>query len=154
MTAAKYLDCLGRASNDAAWKFIPTVYANQEQVTEQNVDQMLKGYVKDAGGNPDEISACAAKPETEKRIHDSIDLGQKLDVNSTPTFFINGRRWWGSTTTERLTMQSRRWWIMSCQPGQVTCRETMRRPAGRVFSGWEAIARQPNFGPAGAECAE
>jgi protein-disulfide isomerase len=92
MTAAKYLDCLGRASNDAAWKFIPTVYANQEQITEQNVDQMLKGYVKDAGGNPDEISACAAKPETEKRIHDSIDLGQKLDVNSTPTFFINGRR--------------------------------------------------------------
>ncbi len=92
MTAAKYLDCLGRASDEAAWKFIPTVYANQEQITGQNVDQMLKGYVKDAGGNPDEIAACAAKPETEKRVHDSIDLGQKLDVNSTPTFFINGRR--------------------------------------------------------------
>ncbi len=92
MTAAKYLDCLGRASNDAAWKFIPTVYTNQEQITEQNVDQMLKGYVKDAGGNPDEIAACVAKPETDKRVHDSITLGQKLDVSSTPTFFINGRR--------------------------------------------------------------
>ena len=53
---------------------------------------MLKGYVKDAGGDPGRIAACAAKPETEKRVHDSIALGQKLDVNSTPTFFINGRR--------------------------------------------------------------
>ena len=92
MTAAKYLDCLARASNEAAWKFIPTVYTNQEQITEQNVDQMLKGYVKDSGGNPDEIAACVAKPETEKRVHQSIDLAQKLDVSSTPTFFINGRR--------------------------------------------------------------
>ena len=92
MTGAKYLDCMGRQSNDNVWKFIATVYDHQSEINEQNVDQMLKGYVKDSGGNPDEVAACVAKPETEKRVNDSIALGQKLEVNSTPTFFINGRR--------------------------------------------------------------
>lgn len=92
MTAAKYVTCLTGENNDVAWKFIATVYDHQAEINEQNVDQMLKGYVKDAGGNPDTVAACVAKPETEKRVQQSIDLGQKLDVSSTPTFFINGRR--------------------------------------------------------------
>ena len=92
MPAAKYVDCLGRQNNDAAVKFIATVYDHQSEINEQNVDQMLKGYVKDAGGDPDAVAACAATPETEKRIHESIELAEKLDVTSTPTFFINGRR--------------------------------------------------------------
>jgi len=92
LTAAKYVDCLGRQNNDAVWKFIATVYDHQSEINEQNVDQMLKGYVKDSGGDPDAVAACVAKPETEKRIRDSIALAEKLDVTSTPTFFINGRR--------------------------------------------------------------
>ena len=92
MTGAKYLDCLGRANNDAVWKFIATVYDHQSEINEQNVDQMLKGYVKDSGGNPDTVAACVASPDTEKRVRESMALGQSLDVTSTPTFFINGRR--------------------------------------------------------------
>ena len=92
LTGAKYLDCLGRANNDAVWKFIATVYDHQAEVNEQNVDQMLKGYVKDAGGDPDAIVACVAKPETAKRVADTQALGEKVNIASTPTFFINGRR--------------------------------------------------------------
>ena len=92
LTGAKYVDCLGRANNDAVWKFIATVYDHQTEVNEQNVDQMLKGYVKDAGGDPDAIAACVAKPETAKRVADAQALGEKLRIASTPTFFINGRR--------------------------------------------------------------
>src|SRR5579862_1824120 len=99
MTGAKYLDCLARDNNDVAWKFIATVYEHQAEVNDQNVEQMLKGYVKDSGGNPDQVAACAAKPETEKRVRDSMTLAEKLDVTSTPTFFINGRRLVGFSTT-------------------------------------------------------
>ena len=31
-------------------------------------------------------------PETEKRVNDSIQLGDSLEVNATPTLFINGRK--------------------------------------------------------------
>jgi len=92
LTGAKYVECLGRTNNDAVWKFIATVYEHQAEVTEQNVDQLLKGYVKDAGGDPDTIAACVAKPETAKRVTDSVALGEKLNITSTPTFFLNGRR--------------------------------------------------------------
>jgi protein-disulfide isomerase len=92
MTGAKYLDCMARENNDAAVKFIATVYDHQAEVNDQNVDQMLKGYVKEAGGDPDKVATCAANPETEKRVRESMKLGEKLDVSSTPTFFIDGRR--------------------------------------------------------------
>lgn len=92
MLGAKYVDCLGRDGGDTVWKFISTVYTNQESVTQQNAEEKLKGYVKDSGGDPDKVAACAATPDTEKRVKESMELGQKLDVSSTPTFFINGRR--------------------------------------------------------------
>jgi protein-disulfide isomerase len=92
LTGAKYVECLGQANNDAVWKFIASVYDHQAEVKEQNVDQLLRGYVKDAGADPDAIAACVAKPETAKRVADSVALGEKLNLTSTPTFFLNGRR--------------------------------------------------------------
>jgi protein-disulfide isomerase len=92
MPAAKYVDCVSRESNDTAIKFIATVYEHQGEVTPENADAMLKGYAKEAGANPDTVAACVAKPDTEKRVRESIALGEKLGVTSTPTFFINGRK--------------------------------------------------------------
>ena len=92
MLGAKYIDCIGRENNEAVWKFIPTVYEHQSEITEQNADQMLKGFAKNSGADPEVVAACIAKPETEKRVRDSIALGEKLGVSSTPTFFIDGRK--------------------------------------------------------------
>jgi len=92
MLGAKYIDCIGRQNNEAVWKFIPTVYEHQSEITEQNADQMLKGYAKDSGADPGAVAACIPKPETEKHVRDSIALGEKLGVSSTPTFFIDGRK--------------------------------------------------------------
>ena len=92
LLGAKYVDCVGRESNDQVFKFIATVYAHQGEITADTADTMLKGYAKEAGANPETVAACVAKPETEKRVRESLALGEKLGVNSTPTFFINGRK--------------------------------------------------------------
>jgi len=92
MLGATYVDCVGRENNDALWKFIGTVYEHQGEITPENAAAKLKEYAKEAGANPDTVSACAAKPETEKRVRESMALGEKLGVTSTPTFFINGRK--------------------------------------------------------------
>jgi len=91
MKAAEYADCIGRASNEAFWKFIESVYGAQSDITAANADEKLKGFADAAGVNGSEIAACAAKPETTSRIEHSTELGKSLDVNSTPTIFINGR---------------------------------------------------------------
>jgi protein-disulfide isomerase len=89
---AKYLDCLGREKNEAVWKFISTVYDHQGEITANTAETMLKGYAKDSGADPTAVAACVANPETEKRVRESLALGGRLGVNSTPTFFINGRK--------------------------------------------------------------
>lgn len=92
MKAADYADCVGRASDAAFWKFLDGVYAAQSDITVSNADQKLASVADAAGVKGSEIAACAAKPETESRVQHSIALGTSLDVTSTPTIFINGRK--------------------------------------------------------------
>jgi protein-disulfide isomerase len=89
--AAEYADCVGRASNDVYWKFVSGVFDAQSEITADNADQKLTDLADKSGVNGKDIAACAAKPETESRVRASVNLGKSLDVNSTPTLFINGR---------------------------------------------------------------
>jgi protein-disulfide isomerase len=89
--AAQYADCVGRASNDAFWKYLDSVFAAQDQITAENADQKLTELADQAGVKGTDIATCAAKPETQSRVEASVNLGKSVDVNSTPTLFINGR---------------------------------------------------------------
>jgi len=89
---AAYADCVGRASNDAFWKFVSTTYEKQAEITAENADEKLTALADGAGVKGSEIAACAAQPETKSRIDASIALGKKVDVSGTPTVFINGRK--------------------------------------------------------------
>ena len=90
--AAAYADCVSRSSNDAFWKFIQSVYNAQTDITAANADEKLTGLADSAGVKGADMAACAAKPETTSRVEKSVALGKALDVNSTPTVFINGRK--------------------------------------------------------------
>jgi protein-disulfide isomerase len=90
--AAAYADCVSRSSNDAFWKFIQSVYAAQTDITAANADEKLTALADSAGVKGADIAACAAKPETTSRVEKSVALGKALDVNSTPTLFVNGRK--------------------------------------------------------------
>jgi len=92
MKAAGYADCVGRSSPDAFWKFVESIYAAQSDITAANVDEKLTGFADAAGVKGSDVASCAAKPETTTRVEHSMDLGKSLDVNSTPTIFINGRK--------------------------------------------------------------
>ncbi len=89
--AAGYVDCVGRASNEAVWKFIQKTFDEQANITEANVDEKLKAIVTASGGNADEVAACAVKPETKARLEASLALGKSVGVNGTPALYINGR---------------------------------------------------------------
>jgi protein-disulfide isomerase len=89
--AAGYVDCVGRASNDAVWKFIQKTFDEQTNITESNADEKLKAIASASGANGDEVAACAAKPDTKARIEASMALGKSVGVSGTPTLLINGR---------------------------------------------------------------
>jgi len=89
--AAGYVDCVGRASNDAVWKFIQKTFDEQANITEANLDEKLKAIATASGVNGEEIAACASKPDTKASIQASVELGKAAGVNGTPMLFFNGR---------------------------------------------------------------
>ena len=100
--AAGYVDCVGRASNDAVWKFIQKTFDEQTNITEANLDEKLKAIATASGVNGDEIAVCAAKPDTKARVDASVALGKSVDVTGTPALFINGRSVPGGAPVELL----------------------------------------------------
>ena len=89
---AAYADCVGRASNEAFWKFLAKNYETQADITAENVDEKLTAIADGVGLKGADIAACAAKPETKARIDASLALGKSVDVTGTPTLYINGRK--------------------------------------------------------------
>ena len=89
--AAAYADCTAKFSNDAFWKFIASVYEAQAEITAENADQKLTELADKAGVKGPAVAACSTQNDTQARVEASISLGKSLDVNSTPTLFINGR---------------------------------------------------------------
>ena len=89
--AAAYADCTAKFSSDAFWKFIASVYEAQAEITAENADQKLTELADKAGVKGPDVAACSTQNDTQARVEASISLGKSLDVNSTPTLFINGR---------------------------------------------------------------
>ncbi len=89
---AAYADCVGRASNDAFWKFIAKTYETQSDITAATADEKLTAIADGAGVKGADIAACAVKPETKARVDASLALGKSVDVAGTPTIYINGRK--------------------------------------------------------------
>jgi protein-disulfide isomerase len=89
--AASFADCVGRENNAAYWKFVDSVYNQQQNITESNADDKLAELATAAGANGKAAARCAAEPATRQRVEQSVALGKAVGVTGTPTLFINGR---------------------------------------------------------------
>jgi protein-disulfide isomerase len=99
---AEYVDCVGRESKDAVWKFIQKTFEQQESINAANADEKLKAIATDSGVDADQTAACAVKPDTKARIETSLALGKSVGVTGTPAIFINGRVLTGGAPPEVL----------------------------------------------------
>lgn len=92
MKAAQYADCAGQINKDAFWKYVDAIFENQGGIALATADDKLKELAIVNGLDAMKVAACADSPETAARIKKSMDLGAALEVNETPTVFMNGRR--------------------------------------------------------------
>ena len=91
-TAALAGRCAYQQDPAAFWKMYDSIYDNQEIISAENAWMKMTGYAGQAGLNADSFRACMASPEAAAAIDASRANAQKLDVNSTPTIFVNGRK--------------------------------------------------------------
>jgi len=93
--AAKYGECTRAQKPDAFWTYQSSVYENQpsmESLDEDQATPKLKEYAVQAGADAVKLDACVADPGTAAKIYKSMELGKSVEVTSTPTLFINGRK--------------------------------------------------------------
>ncbi len=63
-----------------------------ESLGEDQANPKLKEYAVQSGADAAKLDACVADPGTAAKIYKSMELGKSVDVTSTPTLFINGRK--------------------------------------------------------------
>ena len=92
MTAAITGRCALQQSSDAFWKYHDSVYDNQDLISPENAYNKLLEFAVQAGASEDKLKACIADPKTQELVRQSEAEGHALDVTSTPTTFVDGRR--------------------------------------------------------------
>jgi protein-disulfide isomerase len=91
-TAALAGRCAYRQDPKAFWKVYDAIYDQQEVISAANAWAKMADFAAAAGLSPDTFKACMASPEAAAAVDASRTNGQQLEVNSTPTIFVNGRR--------------------------------------------------------------
>jgi len=84
--------CAYNQDPKAFWKLYDLIYDNQDIISPENSYAKLTDYASQISLNPDTFKTCIASPEAAAAVEASRANGLALQVSSTPTIFINGRR--------------------------------------------------------------
>ena len=84
--------CAYQQDPKAFWKMYDKLYDNQDLITAENAWDKMVDYAGQAGLKADAFKACMTSPEASAAVEANIANGKLMDVGSTPTLFVNGRR--------------------------------------------------------------
>jgi protein-disulfide isomerase len=91
-TAALAGRCAYHQDPKAFWKLYDLIYDDQELISASNAYDKMMEYAGRSGLNGDAFKSCLASSQAAAEVEASIANGNLLEVRSTPTLFINGRR--------------------------------------------------------------
>jgi protein-disulfide isomerase len=90
--AALAAECAGQEKPEGFWKMYHALFKSQREINQDNLKEKVTQFAKDAGLDDVKFAQCfdskAALPEVDKDLEEAAAVG----ANSTPIFFINGRR--------------------------------------------------------------
>ena len=84
--------CTYQQDPKAFWKFYDFIYDQQDLITASNVYDKVVDFAGQANLNKDTFKSCLASPQATAEVDASVANGNLLEVRSTPTVFVNGRR--------------------------------------------------------------
>jgi protein-disulfide isomerase len=90
LEAAKFGECAARQGK--FWPYYETVFERQPQWRDLfDAHPVFEEIAKQIGLNDGKLQACLAEDDVREKILKEKDQGQSLGVQSTPTYFINGK---------------------------------------------------------------
>lgn len=102
--AAKVAACAASQNASAFWKLHDYLFEHQSDLTRENLRDRVLSFAKlrDSGLRLAEFTGCIDTDASNSLVDRDVQLGQRLGVHATPTFFVNGVRHDGALTPEGL----------------------------------------------------
>ena len=120
-TAAIAGRCAYQQDPKAFWKMYDFIYDNQEIISAANAWTKMLDYAGQSGLDGDTFKGCMASPEAGEAVNGSQTNGKLLEVSSTPTVFVNGRRLVGADP--HLLEQYINYELAQQKPGKTTSKK-------------------------------
>jgi protein-disulfide isomerase len=98
--AAVATECALEQGNDAFWKLYDGLFAGQAQITKDNVLDKIDAIATAGGLDAPRLRECVTSRKTLPAVRADHAEAMAIGVNSTPTFFVNGRRVQGAQSPE------------------------------------------------------
>jgi protein-disulfide isomerase len=93
--AASIGECAWRQNEALFWNYQDFVFANQDTLDANSLMARSTEFLGSVISSRDQIATCVGAPQTSESIAKDVELGRRLGVKSTPTFFVNGEKYEG-----------------------------------------------------------
>jgi protein-disulfide isomerase len=85
--------CVFRQDPGAFWEYHDWVFGHQETITPENLKSIVSIWAKDRKDvDTLQLNRCMDTKDTEKEVDAEMAEGKALQIEGTPTMFVNGRR--------------------------------------------------------------
>lgn len=94
--------CVYKMNPAAFWDYHDWIYENQNYIGLDNLKSKLGEFATQKGLDSMQFSRCIENKTTEPEVNASLAVGNSLQLNATPTLFLNGRKLEGAVPWETL----------------------------------------------------
>lgn len=90
---AVVMECVYReGGNDAFWDVKDKVFANQDEISTDNVEEKIKSYAYEEGLEEGSLDQCITSGDAEDAVEEDINEADERGASGTPTTFVNGEK--------------------------------------------------------------
>lgn len=100
--AAEAGRCVAQEKPAAFWLFHDWIFEHQGEVSPQNLKEKVMTFAQGQDLPAAPLTACLASPDSAASIRERIRIGRELQVQQTPSLFINGRMLGGAVPWDTL----------------------------------------------------
>jgi protein-disulfide isomerase len=98
--AAIAAECAKQQSGDGFWSVYNALFKNQKDINQGNLKEKVTQFAKDANLDDAKFTQCFDTKASQAQVDKDVEEATTVGANSTPTFFINGRRLEGAQPFE------------------------------------------------------
>jgi len=88
--------CIFHQNAAAFWDYHDWIFEHQEEITPENLKDKVLEFAAAKGIDKEQLSKCIDSRATEEEVDKTKAEGKALEVSSTPTMFVNGRKMVGT----------------------------------------------------------